>query len=66
MAAYVHEHNVEVRNLRRRVGDFPKTTEARGRASGDQILGFGRERSWSMSVVLVSSSKAWICADLIS
>ena len=31
MAAYVHEHNVEVRNLRRRVGDFPKTTEARGR-----------------------------------
>ena len=66
MAVHMHEHDLEVRNLRRRVGDFSKTTEARGRASGDQILGFGRERSWSMSVVLVSSSKAWICADLIS
>ena len=26
------EHNLEVRNLRRRVGDFPETTEARGGA----------------------------------
>ena len=34
------EHDLEVRNLRRRVGDFPETTEARGRASGDRISGF--------------------------
>ena len=32
MAARVHEHNLEVRNLRRHVGDFPETTEARGGA----------------------------------
>ena len=29
------------------------------------FLGFGRERSWNTSVVLVSSGEAWICADLI-
>ena len=32
MATRVHEHDLEVKNLRRRVGDFPKTTEARGGA----------------------------------
>ena len=30
MAACVHEHDLEVRNLRRRVGDFPETYVARG------------------------------------
>ena len=30
MAARVHEHDLEVRNLRWRVGDFPETTEAHG------------------------------------
>ena len=34
MAARVHEHDLEVRNLRWHVGDFLKTIEARGRASG--------------------------------
>ena len=29
VAARVHEHDLEVRNLRRRVGDFSETTEAR-------------------------------------
>ena len=29
MVARVHEHDLEVRNLRRRVGDFSETTEAR-------------------------------------
>ena len=29
------------------------------------FLGFGRERSWSTSMVLASSGEAWICADLI-
>ena len=36
-AARVHEHNLEVRNLRRRVGDFPKLTATHGGA----WLGFG-------------------------
>ena len=31
-----------------------------------RFLGFGCKRSWSMSVVLVSSGKVWICTDLIS
>ena len=30
------------------------------------FLGFGRGRSWSTFVVLVSLGEAWICADLIS
>ena len=30
MATRVHEHDLEVRNLRRRVGDFPETYVARG------------------------------------
>ena len=30
MAAHVHEHDLEVRNLRRRVVDFPELTAARG------------------------------------
>ena len=46
MAARVHEHDLEVRNLRRRVEDFSETTEARGRASSDRISGF-----WSPEVV---------------
>ena len=66
MVARVHEHDLEVRNLRRRVEDFSETIEARGRASSDRISGFGRHRWWSMSMVLVSSGKAWICTDLIS
>ena len=32
MAARVHEHDLQVRNLRQRVGDFPETTEACGGA----------------------------------
>ena len=32
MAAHVHEHNLEVRNLRRHVVDFPELTAARGGA----------------------------------
>ena len=32
MAARVHEHDLEVRNLRRRVVDFPELTAARGSA----------------------------------
>ena len=39
-AARVHEHDLEVRNLRRRVGDFLETIEARGTASDDRISGF--------------------------
>ena len=46
MAAHVHEHDLEVRNLRRRVGDFTETTEAHGKASGDRI-----SRFWSREVV---------------
>ena len=34
MAARVHEHDLEVRNLRWHVGDFLKTIKARGKASG--------------------------------
>ena len=30
MAAHLHEHDLEVRNLRRRVVDFPELTAARG------------------------------------
>ena len=45
-AMRVHEHDLEVRNLRWRVEDFPETTKARGRASGDRIFGF-----WSQEVV---------------
>ena len=32
MATRVHEHDLEVKNLRRRVGDFPETIEVRGGA----------------------------------
>ena len=32
MAAHLHEHDPEVRNLRRRVVDFPELTAARGSA----------------------------------
>ena len=32
MAMRVHEHDLEVRNLRRRVVDFPELTAARGSA----------------------------------
>ena len=32
MAARVHEHDLEVKNLRRRVVDFPELTAARGSA----------------------------------
>ena len=32
MATRVHEHDLEVKNLRRSVGDFPETTEVRGGA----------------------------------
>ena len=32
MATRVHEHDLEVKNLRRHVGDFSETTEARGGA----------------------------------
>ena len=37
MAARVLEHDLEVRNLRQRVGDFSETTEARGGV----LQGFG-------------------------
>ena len=30
MAARVHEHDLEARNLRQHVGDFPETTEVHG------------------------------------
>ena len=30
MVAHVHEHDLEVKNLRWHMGDFPKTTEVRG------------------------------------
>ena len=36
---------------------------ARLRVTG--FLGFGRGRSWSTSMVLVSSGEAWICTDLV-
>ena len=42
----MHEHNLEVRNLRRHMEDFSETIEARGRASSDRISGF-----WSPEVV---------------
>ena len=35
MAAHVHEHDLEVRNLRWGVGDFLETTVARGGAWHD-------------------------------
>ena len=43
MAAHVHEHDLEVRNLRRRVGVFQRQlrrVEARGTAFGDRISRF--------------------------
>ena len=40
MAAHVHKHDLEVRNMRRCVGGFPETTEVRGTASGYRISGF--------------------------
>ena len=40
------EDNLVVRNLRRQVGDFPETTLACGKVSGDQIYGF-----WSWGVM---------------
>ena len=40
MAARVHEHDLEVRDSEAVRGIFPKTTEARGTASGDQISWF--------------------------
>ncbi|KAL0007301.1 hypothetical protein SO802_008803 [Lithocarpus litseifolius] len=62
---------------RRRPGNH-ESEAARGRFPGENcgawrrvamiwvtgILGYGRGRSWSTSVVLVSSGEAWICADL--
>ena len=39
------EHDLEVRNLRRRVGDFPETTEARCKVSGDRISGFSSQEA---------------------
>ena len=66
MAAHVHEHDLEVKNLRRRVGDFRRQLRRLARLWVTGFLGFGRERSWNMSVALVSSGNAWIYADLIS
>ena len=40
MAARMHEHDLEVKNMRRRMGDFLETTEARGTASSDRISWF--------------------------
>ena len=43
MAAHLHEHDLEVRNLRRRVGVFQRQlrrVEARGTAFGDRISRF--------------------------
>ena len=40
MAARVPRTRSGSQNLRRRVDDFPMTTEVRGRGSGDQIFGF--------------------------
>ena len=45
MATRVHEHDLEVKNLRRRVGDFPETTEARGTALDDRISGFSLQET---------------------
>ena len=40
MATRVHENDLEVREPEAARGSFPKTTEARGTASGDRISGF--------------------------
>ena len=40
MAARVRRRRSEVRNLRRRVRDFPKLSAARGLISVDRISGF--------------------------
>ena len=40
MATRVHEHDLEVKNLRWRVRDFPKLSAARGLISVDRISGF--------------------------
>ena len=64
----------------KRLSRIQESEAARGKFSGNNygaqrrvaglrvtgFLDFGCERSWSMSVVLVSSGKAWICANLIS
>ena len=51
-------------------GNFSELVSAhRGRVTiltETSFLGLDRERPWSMSVVLVSTGKAWICVDLIS
>ena len=67
MAARVHEHDLEVRNLRRGVGDFLETTAvwrrvARLRVTG--FLGFPYGRPRSTPVWLVSLGEGLICTDL--
>ena len=52
MAARMHEHDLEVKNMRRRMGDFLETTEARGTASGDQIFGFSLQETEEHAYVI--------------
>ena len=55
MAARVHEHDLEVKNLRRRVASFRLTV----------FLGFPRGRPKSTSVVSVLTGESLMCTDLI-
>ena len=52
MAARMHEHDLEVKNMRRRMGDFLETTEARGTASSDQISGFSLQETEEHAYVI--------------
>ena len=52
MAARMHEHDLEVKNMRRRMGDFLETTEARGTASSDQIFGFSLQETEEHAYVI--------------
>ena len=47
-------------------GEALELLVAREAIVGGRFLGFGRGRSWSTSVGLVSSGEAWICTYLIS
>ena len=66
MAARVHKHDLEVRNLRWRMVDFPELTVAHGGAWLIGFLGFPRRRPTSASVGSVSTGKGLMCTDLKS
>ena len=64
MAARVHEHDLEGRNLRWRVGFFRRQLRRVARLRVTRFLGFPYGRPRSMPVWLVSSGEGLICTDL--